>query len=85
MIAKALVFGPWVFGAGTMAAIVFAVWMGVMVELFDGHTGAFQPAGLGQSLLFYSSTVFVQVLTAIVLVRAYRRYPAAPREALAAL
>ena len=83
VIAKALVFGPWVFGAGTMAAMIFANEMGVTVDIFDGSTGAFQPAGLGPKLLFTGSIVFAEVLTAIVLVRAYRRYPVAPRDALA--
>jgi hypothetical protein len=34
-------------------------------------------------LLFKASHVFAEVLTAIVLVRAYRRYRLAPREAVA--
>ena len=75
VIAKALVFGPWVFGAGTMAAIFLAVREGVMVDLFNASTGAFQPAGLRQMLLLTSSIVFLEVLIAIVMVRAYRRYP----------
>ncbi len=83
-IAKAMVFGPWMFRAGIMAVVFFAVWMGGMVDLFNGQTGAFQPAGLWQMLLLISSEVFAEVLTAIVLVRAYRRYPVTPKDAVAA-
>ncbi len=84
VIAKALVFGPWVFRAGTVAVLISASLMGVTVDLFNGTTGAFQPAGLGPMLLFTSSHVFAEVLTAIVIVRAYRRYPAGARDAMAA-
>ncbi len=84
VIAKALVFGPWVFRAGTVAILISASLMGVTVDLFNGHTGAFQPAGLGPMLLFTSSHVFAEVLTAIVLVRAYRRYPVVVRGAVPA-
>ena len=78
-----MVFGPWVFSAAVMAAMIFANLMGVTVDLFKG-TGAFQPAGLGPKLLLTCSYVFAQVLTAIVMVRAYRRYPATKRDLVAA-
>ena len=84
VIAKALVFGPWVFRSATVAVLISASLMGVTVDLFNGQTGAFQPAALGPMLMFTSGTVFAEVLTAIVLVRAYRRYPVAPRDAVAA-
>ncbi len=83
VIAKALVFGPWLFRAATVAIIISASLMGVTVDLFNGQTGAFQPAALGPMLLFTASHVFAEVLTAIVLVRAYRRYRVAAREAVA--
>jgi hypothetical protein len=84
VIAKALVFGPWLFRAATVAVIISASLMGVTVDLFNGQTGVFQPAALGPMLLFKACHVFAEVLTAIVLVRAYRRYRLAPREAVAA-
>jgi hypothetical protein len=84
VIAKALVFGPWVFRSATVAVMISASLMGVTVDLFNGQTGAFQPAALGPMLLFTTGHVFAEVLTAIVLVRAYRRYPVAPKDAVAA-
>ena len=83
-IAMPMVFGPWVFRAATVAALIAAYEMGVAVDLFDGRTGAFQPAALGPMLIFTTGHVFAEVLTAIVLVRAYRKYPVAPRNAVAA-
>ena len=84
VIAKALVFGPWVFRSATVAVLISASMLGVSVDLFDVHTGAFQPAALGPMLLFTTGHVFAEVLTAIVLVRAYRRYPVVPRDVVAA-
>ncbi|MHA1537838.1 MAG: hypothetical protein ACTSUD_09795 [Alphaproteobacteria bacterium] len=84
-IAMPMVFGPWIFRAATVAVLISASLMGVTVDLFDLNTGAFQPAALVPMLVFTSGHVFAEVLTAIVLVRAYRRYPAvAPRGAVAA-
>jgi hypothetical protein len=84
-IAMPMVFGPWIFRAATVAVLISASLMGVTVDLFDAGTGVFQPAALGPMLLFTTGHVFAEVLTAIVLVRAYRRYPAATqREAVAA-
>ncbi len=83
-IAMPMVFGPWVFRAATVAVLISASLLGVTVDLFDANTGAFQPAALGPMLLFTTGHIFAEVLTAIVLVRAYRKYPAAPREAVAA-
>jgi hypothetical protein len=83
-IAMPMVFGPWIFRAATVAVLISASLMGVTVDLFDAGTGAFQPAALGPMLLFTTGHVFAEVLTAIVLVRAYRRYPVVPRDAVAA-
>jgi hypothetical protein len=83
-IAKAMVFGVWLFRAGAMLCIIGLGLAGVTVDLFGGPTGAFQPAGLGPMLLFTCSHVFAEVLTAIVLVRAYRRYPVTAPDAIAA-
>ena len=83
-IAMPMVFGPWIFRAATVAILISASLMGVTVDLFDGNTGDFAPAALGPMLLFTTGHVFAEVLTAIVLVRAYRRFPAVPRDAVAA-
>jgi hypothetical protein len=83
-IAKALVFGVWLFRAGSVLLMIGLSLAGVTVDLFGGPTGAFQPAGLVPALLFTSSHVFGEVLTAIVLVRAYRRFPVTAPGAVAA-
>ena len=83
-IAKSMLVGPWIFRAGTVALLITASLMGVTVDLFNGQTGAFQPAALGPMLLFTTGHVFAEVLTAIVLVRAYRRYPVAATGAVTA-
>ena len=80
-IAKAMTFGPWVFRAATVAVLISASMMGVTVDLFHGVTGVFQPEALGPMLLFTSGIVFAEVMTAIVMVRAYRRYPLMVRSA----
>jgi hypothetical protein len=83
-IATSMVLGAWLFRAATAAALITASALGVTVDLFDFRTGVFQPEALGPMLLFTCSHVFAEVLTAIVLVRAYRRYPVAAPEAAAA-
>ena len=83
-IAKAMIMGAWLFRAGTVAALIGASLMGVTVDLFDYHTGAFQPAAVAPMLMFTTGHVFAEVLTAIVLVRVYRRYPVTPANAVAA-
>ena len=79
VIAMAMTFGPWVFRAATVAILISASMMGITVDLFNGRTGVFQPEALGPMLLFTTGVVFAEVMTAIVMVRAYRRYPVAVR------
>jgi hypothetical protein len=74
-IGRALVFGPWVFRAGSVLVMVGLSLAGVTTDLFGGETGAFQPAALGPMLFFTGAHVVAEVLTAIVLTRAYLRYP----------
>ncbi len=83
-IGRRMVFGPWVFGALTVLAMIGLSFIGVRTDLFNAQSGAFQPAALGPMLGFKASHVFAEVLTAIVLVRAYRSYPAVGRGAVAA-
>jgi len=75
----AMVLGPWVFRAFAVLVMVGLAFAGVTTDLFHGPTGTFQPAALGPMLLFTSAHVFAEVLTAIVLTRAYRAYPAVLR------
>ena len=72
------------FAGSQLSSHEIASLLGVTVDLFDVSTGAFQPAALGPMLLFTTSHVFADVLTAIVLVRAYRRYPVVPRDVVTA-
>jgi hypothetical protein len=83
-IAKSLILGAWLFRAGTVAVLISASLLGVTVDLFNGQTGAFQPVAVLPMLIFTTGHVFAEVLTAIVLVRAYRRYPVVPPNAVAA-
>lgn len=83
-IAVAMVTGAWLFRAASIAVLITASIMGVTVDLFSGQTGAFQPAALVPMLLFTGSHVFAEVLTAVVLVRAYRRFPVSAPDAVAA-
>jgi hypothetical protein len=76
-IATALVLGPWIFRACTLAVLMAASLAGFTVDLFDAETGAFQPEALMPTLFLTGGHVFAEVLTAIVLARAYRRYPLA--------
>jgi len=77
-ISRAMVLGPWIFRVGTILMMVVMALMGVTIDLFDGRGGAFQPAALAPMLLFTTCLVFAEVLTAIVLARAYRRLSAKP-------
>ncbi len=83
VIARAMVFGPWLFRAGSLAFIIGLSMAGVTTDPFNGHTGAFQPAALGPMLLLTSAHVFAEILTAIVMCRAYRRHAAEPAGAVA--
>ncbi len=71
-IAQAMIIGPWLFRAASLLVIVGITLAGVDTALF-GEDGAFQPAGLGPLLALKASHVFAELMTAVVLVRAYRR------------
>ncbi|HUS53018.1 MAG TPA: hypothetical protein VMY41_03315 [Thermohalobaculum sp.] len=83
-IAKSMILGAWLFRAGSVAALIIASLMGVPVDLFGGPTGGLQHAALLPMLMFTSCHVFAEVLTAVVLVRAYRRFPVSPSHAIPA-
>ncbi len=82
-IGRALVFGPWLFRAGSMLFMIVLAESGVTTDLF-GRDGEFRPLALGPMLFFSACYVFAEVLTAIVLVRAYRRFPVSVPEGSAA-
>jgi len=81
-IGRALVFGVWLFRAGSLLFMIVLVFLGVNTDFFAPGTGAFNAAGFGPTLLFMCSHVFAECLTAIVLVRAYRRFPVTPPDAV---
>ena len=81
-IGRALVFGVWLFRAGSLLFMIVLVYLGVTTDFFSPSTGAFNAAAFGPMLLFMCSYVFAECLTAIVLVRAYRRFPAMPSGAV---
>jgi hypothetical protein len=83
-IAMSMLVGVWLFRAGSASLLVGAGLLGFPLDLFTPDTGAFQPIALVPMLLFTASHVFAEVLTAVVMVRAYRRYPATRRDAVAA-
>jgi hypothetical protein len=72
-IARSMVLGPWLFRALSMAAMIGLNLAGVTTDLFGSQMGLFQPAALAPMLMFTTCHVFAEVLTAIVMVRAYRR------------
>ena len=82
VIGRSLVFGPWLFRAGSMLVMIVLSQIGVTTDLFSsGDKGAFQAAALGPMLFFSACYVYAEVLTAIVLVRAYKRFPIGEPEA----
>lgn len=83
-IGRAMVFGPWLFRVASLLVMIGLSLAGVTVDPFHAGSGAFQPAGLLPLLAFKASHVFAELMTAVVLVRAYRRCRVLPRDALAA-
>jgi len=82
-IARAMVFGPWLFRALSMAAMIGLNLAGVTTDLFGSRMGLFQPTALGPMLMFTTCHVFAEVLTAVVMVRAYRRCAPVSKRAVA--
>ncbi len=81
-IGRALVFGAWLFRVGSLLFMIVLNYLGVTTDFFSLDTGAFNAAAFGPMLLFMCSHVFAECLTAIVLVRAYRRFPVMPPDAV---
>jgi len=77
-IGRSLVIGVWLFRAASMLVLIAANLAGITTDFFDGFGGPFQAAALGPMLLFNCSHIFAECLNAVVLLRAYRRYPAGP-------
>lgn len=77
-IGRSMVIGVWLFRAASMLALIGTNMAGVTTDFFDSTSGAFQAAALVPMLLFNCSHIFAECLNAIVLLRAYRRYPAGP-------
>lgn len=83
-IGRAMVFGPWLFRVASMLLMVGLSIAGLQIDPFSLGARAFQPAGLLPLLVFKGTHVFAELMTAVVLVRAYRRYPTLPEGAVAA-
>lgn len=83
-IGRALALGPWVFRAAAMLVIMLFSLAGFEVDPISAQGRAFQPAGLAPLLAFKGTHVFAEVMTAVVLTRAYRRYRAVPDGAVPA-
>ncbi len=83
-IAQMLVIGPWLFRAGALLILIAMALAGVTVDLFGPH-GELRPAAFAPTLFLTSAHVFAEILTAVVLTRAWRRWSqVAPEQALAA-
>lgn len=83
-IGRAMVFGPWLFRVASLLVVIGLSLAGVQVGAFSLETQALQPAGLLPLLAFKGTHVFAEVMTAVVLVRAYRRYASLPEGAVSA-
>ena len=83
VIGRALVFGVWLFRAGSVLAVIGLFLLGVTTDFFAPGAGEFHAAAVGPMLLFNFSHVFAECLSAIVLTRAYRRYRSAPTDTVA--
>ncbi len=81
-IGRALVFGAWLFRVGSLLFMIMLYYLGVTTDFSAPGAGAFNAAAFGPMLLFMCSHVFAECLTAIVLVRAYRRFPVMSSDAV---
>lgn len=77
-IGRDLVFGVWLFRAAASLIIIVMAVSGVTTDFIPPDGGPFQIAAAGPMLLFNASHVFAECLSAVVLLRAYRRYLPAP-------
>lgn len=82
-IGRDMVFGVWLFRAGSLLVMILLSLAGVETDFFPPGEAGFVTAAAGPMLLFNAAHVFAECLTAVVLVRAYRRYPAEPAAAVA--
>ncbi|MGR3718172.1 MAG: hypothetical protein ACU0B1_15680 [Thermohalobaculum sp.] len=81
-IGRALVFGAWLFRVGSLLFMIMLYYLGVTTDFSAPGAGAFNAAAFGPMLLFMCSHVFAECLTAIVLARAYRRFPVMSSDAV---
>ncbi len=84
-IGRAMVFGPWLFRVASILALLALNVSGVETDPFSLDARVLQPVGMLPLFAFKASHVFAELMTAVVLVRAYRRYhDAMPRDAVPA-
>jgi len=74
-IGRALVLRVWLFRAATVLVMITLNLSGVTTDFITPDSGEFDAAATGPMLLFNCSHVFAECLNAIVLARAYRRFP----------
>jgi len=74
-IGSALLFGVWLFRAGSILVVILLAYLGVTTDFYQPGSDAFHPQAAGPMLFLMFSHVFAECLTATVLLRAYRRFP----------
>jgi hypothetical protein len=75
-IGRSLVLGVWVFRAASVLVMMVLAHLGVTTDFASPGSGQLNLPAVGPMLLFNLSHIFAELLTAVVLVRAYRKYPA---------
>lgn len=73
-IAQSMLFGPWLFRTASLLVMMGLSAAGVQTEPFSLDSRAFTPLGLLPLVGFTACHVFAEVMTAVVLTRAYRRF-----------
>jgi hypothetical protein len=73
-IGRSLVFGVWLFRAGSVAVVIGLHLLGVTTDFWTPGGNEFHAAAVGPMLLFNASHVFAECLSAVVLTRAYHRF-----------
>ncbi|HUF86900.1 MAG TPA: hypothetical protein VMM59_05920 [Thermohalobaculum sp.] len=83
-IGRAMVFGPWLFRVASILVLIGLNVAGLQTDPYSLDARAFQPAGLPPLFAFKASHIFAELMTAVIMMRFYRRYRALPQDALAA-
>ena len=79
-----MLLGPWLFRTASLLVMIGLSASGVETEPFSVDARAFSPLGLLPLLGFTACHVFAEVMTAVVLTRAYTRFTPPERAELPA-